>query len=236
MNIPRRHPSKSDLMALAEFGIDRGGAADRALLPVKVAAHVSECADCAREVEGMKRSLQFSAQCVPMEAPRRLTASILLAARNARRVAGRRLLRYRSLLRVSKGVSVAAAALVVIHLADTSRPSAVAPTVEQASVVPTSPPNSAPSAELEQPAGAMQEVIDIERILRGAVADSYTRQPRSPRETRLRRTMQSLDADISVALKEGERNPALARAGQVVQSNRRRVTEEIKSWYVERPL
>lgn len=227
------HPTRAKLFTYAEH-VANGTVVDAS----EVACHVASCDRCDAEVRAMVQSFTVLDTVPHLEPSRRVTAGILLAARHERHQRQVRAVRYRKVVRVSKGLSVAAAAAVLVQFA--VRYDAPKPTFEPA-VIPagfTLPVQevvtaSQTAAQLPEPT---LRTTPAEAILREAVS-SAPAQLRTGYEERTRRTLQALDADIHAASQEIMRNPAMAaRAKQVMMSSQRRISEELRDYFAERPL
>ncbi|MEX2015666.1 MAG: hypothetical protein WD873_03445 [Candidatus Hydrogenedentales bacterium] len=221
MGFLQPHPGRKLLLDYAERLVD-----GTPLMPAAT-RHVARCGRCRHEINAMARSLRFSSKAGDIEPSRDLTARILLAAKSQQR--HREVRRHRVAL---YSVRFAAAAMVLIVTAflvqrdvATPAPAAAAP-VENASFM-TNPMISAvtvaaPSAE--------------EELLERAVLAAPYWQPKNAREKAQLRAIQAMESDISEALAMYRRNPGLARAAEVVNTNRQRQSEALKELFVERTL
>lgn len=240
--IPVEHPTSDTLFDFAEHI-----AAGRALPPGDAARHVESCNPCREEIELARRSILAVSAVAELTPSRSRTAGLLLAARNERRVVQARMVRRRRVVRVSKGFSVAAAAVVTVQLAYNY---GIAPNTPQSSRLdkPEISLNATPlktlrpiaAAVVDQPFGEPPSVTwnndgATEDLLRAAIV-SQPAGLRSAHQERTLRKMKMLDADLDAAMKALEHNPALARAKTIVMTNSRQVTEELWDWYVKRPL
>ena len=220
MGLLQPHLSQKALLDYAERLVDGTPAMPAA------ARHVARCAKCRQEVNAKARSLRFASEAGTVEPSRDLTARILLAAKSHQR--HREVRRHRVALYAVRVGAAAAVLLVtaVIVQRDVAAPApaVAAPVVEDAafSAKPTIVPVSEPSAE--------------EELLERAVLSAPYWQPKSAREQAQLRAIQAMDNDISEAMALYRRNPGLARAAEVVNTNRKRQSEAMKELFVERTL
>lgn len=235
---PIDHPESDVLFNYAER------LADGRELPAGDAARHIECCDqCNREVQTVRRSIELLAAVPSVTPSRSRTAGILLAARNERRVVTARRLRQRQVVRVSKGFSVAAAAVLTVHLAylygtqsDNVQRAAIAfPNAHGKSVTKLQSVARTIAEEPAAPAPVVTRNNPTEFLLRAAVL-SQPAPLRTAHQELARRKMQILDADSAAAMEALKRNPALASASRIVMTNSHQVTEELWDWYVKRPL
>lgn len=222
MGFLQPHLSHKALLDYAERLVDGTHAMPAA------ARHVARCAKCRQEVNAKARSLRFAAMAGAVAPSRDLTARILLAAKSHQR--HREVRRHRVALYAVRFSAAAAVLLVtaVIVQRDVAAPApaVAAPVFDEAFNNPkptiSAVPVSAPSAE--------------EELLERAVLSAPYWQPKSAREKAQLRAIQAMDSDISEAMALYRRNPGLARAAEVVNSNRKRQSEAMKELFVERTL
>jgi hypothetical protein len=227
------HPARAKLFAYAEQ-VSNGATIGES----DVARHVAACDRCEAEVRGMIRSFDVVVALAPLEPSRRTTAGILLAARNERHQRELRAVRYRKVVRVSKGLSAAAAAVVIVNLAieyDAPKSSFQPAVIPAGLSLPIQEAVPAAQTAAEVPEPSLRKT-PAEKLLRDAVIFAPA-QLRTGYEERTRRAMQALEADIHAASQELMRNPAMAtRAKQVMMSSQRRLSEELRDYFAERPL
>lgn len=234
MTHDRRHPSKADLLQHVEGHVDSS-----VRISAHIASHVASCPRCRREAEGMVESLLFVKKAPAIEVRKTLTATILLAAKNERRVAAAQEKRYAGLMKVSKRFAVAAVALLILNVAytsDRSRTSARGASL-QAGVVDA----SIPAARTEAAPAPLSWVrMDDARLLRTVVMspERWISTSGHSRNTdqKYKMKVEYLEDAISEAMQELSLNPGLRRANRLVAEGNQRLYEELKMAYVERPL
>lgn len=203
---------------------------------VKVAGHVARCDRCAHEVGEMLESLRFVHAAPTLEPPSRLTANILLAAKNERRMVTTQQNRYANLMRVSKGFAMTAVALVMFNVVGSAGRSGVP---EPVSTLPAAAEESfAPS--VSRGVSLSEEDLEDSQLLRTVVMTPSPWMSISPAESatdrRYRMKVEYLEGAISDAMEELSINPGLRRANRIVTEGNHQLFEELKAIYVERPL
>ncbi len=217
------HPAEYELLAYAEGLV--GQVADLNPSTVK---HIQSCSFCTEVVADMKSSMILFDQAGSMEPSRELVASIEMASQKLRReirtkqshggiwMQGKR-------LAVVAMVLLMAGALLNIDRIPTDT---VLPRQEvQAQQV----SRNAELVSLESLAMLTME----EEVLTPAVFSTF-RQPQSDWERSKLRELRAYENDIVEAMQALKNNPALARAGQLIQRNRQLKGQTLKDVYVER--
>ncbi len=189
-----------------------------------VAVHVRDCARCAAEVESMRRSLtvaKFARRSI--EPTVALEASTILGMKS-QWLAHRRQVRRR----VMKSSAVAALFMMVMSasLASSKTPgdNGVSKNYRRSGQVPTAVSYDALLRESAE-----------EQLLEPAILESSW-QPVTRWEQSQSRALEMLDNEIDEALAAIQSNPALVRAGMVVNANRETKRQTLKSLYAQRDL
>lgn len=222
MGFLQPHLSHKALLDYAERLVDGTHAMPAA------ARHVARCAKCRGELNAKARSLRFASKAGAVEPSRDLTARILLAAKSHQR--HREVRRHRVAL---YAVRVGAAAAILLVAAILVQPDVTAPAPAVAAPVIEETPFSAKPSVSAVPVSAPSAE---EELLERAVLSAPYWQPKSAREQAQLRAIQAMDSDISEAMALYRRNPGLARAAEVVNTNRKRQSEAMKELFVERTL
>lgn len=221
----REHPKTTELMSYAEGLVDRG-----ATLESATAAHIAQCPACAKEVESIRTSLEWTRKAEDVEPSPEFKAKVLLASQYERRVAARADFQRKVAMATGK---VAAAATLVTLLAWYA--------ISEKNVTPV----EAVQTSHKTHAGVgdnpvrMSSIEDVRRTARevktlAAAVDSSHRAPRSYREEVRWRAVTSFDEDITFALAALEQNPQCVRASRMVYANLQRQAKALRSLYVER--
>jgi len=222
----RRHPARRDLVAYAETLVD-----GRAPVSAAMAAHVAGCPQCTAEVKAVRSSLELTASAPALCVSNTLTAQILMRAQQESRAQESVRRRHSTAMMAVKSVvyvsGMAAVIVLVFSLAlDEARGHEGG----------ASPLRLAVAAGQDE-GGAVPSTFDAAAFdkLSAAVRLGPSR-PQSPREREHWRAVSALDADIEAAMRALERNPGCARASRMVEANRQRQAEALRSLYIERTL
>lgn len=214
-------------MACAEALVD-----GRAPLPSRTAAHVACCERCRAEVESIRASLVLVHRVGAIEPSREFTATVLLAAKSRQREIPKLRRRYERLEAAARvcGYAGALAALASVAFVLVAFPPQGRPDLVQANHGPETLP-AAPSFA----AADRDSRRDDEEILRqaalapsGGPVDDYERQ--------YWRAVSAFDEDISEGLAALKNNPFSIRASRIVELNRQRRTETLKTIVLEKNL
>ncbi|MCP4641971.1 MAG: hypothetical protein GY851_16130 [bacterium] len=220
----RLHPSRQDLMAHAE-ALEGGHR-----ISAEMARHLSHCATCTADVEGMRQSLQFVASAPALEPRSQLTNQILAAARSERRAERRAHSRVKNVVVVAKGLAFAAGLVIVstmsfrTALGDSSRAGA---NVFEAVAV----DNVGDSASQDALLKAASEVRTF-----AAAVGAREFKPSSVEEWCYARTVLAVNADLTAVRAALQLNPDSERANQLMSANLHRQAQALKTLYVERSL
>lgn len=216
--VREQHPEREALFEYAEQ-LESG----RATFGSEVAAHIRECAVCTAEVRNMRQSIALTESVKTLEPTEALQASVILAMKSQRFEDKRQARR-----RMVKSAAFAAGFALVFSLVFQSQS-----VYKSEGVVRIGP------ASKNAPTPIPFEILSLdspeERLLEPALAATYW-QPASAWEQAQQRALQAMDADIDEALAALQSNPALVRAGSIVQSNRERKRQTLKTLYAERNL
>lgn len=210
----KSHPSKNDLMAYAE-GLD---------VRVATADHIAACRYCLAEVETIRQTLRIAEGAAAIEPSRTWRASLRLAVRNERCMIASSPKLYKPL--------AAAAVLAVVAGSALSMLRSEAPVSGRAAGSESAPElRNAAFVSLD----VLRQVSPEEELLSEAVM-SAERSPRTRWEEEKRRAALVFDDDIDEALAAFQSNPACVRASALVNANREKLKETLKTLYVERSL
>lgn len=212
------HPESEALFEYAEQL-----AAGHAAFGSEVAAHVRDCPVCTGEVRTMRRSIEFTESVKTLEPTEALQASVILAMKS-QRFDDKRQARRRMLKSAAFAGGFALLCSVVLQSNGVRLREGVV------RIGPASKNAPAPMA-LEW----LSQDSPEERLLEPALAAAYWR-PSSAWEQAQQRALQAMDEDIDEALAALQSNPALVRAGSIVQSNRELKRQTLKTLYAERNL
>ncbi|MCC6699018.1 MAG: hypothetical protein IT365_25570 [Candidatus Hydrogenedentes bacterium] len=217
------HPSKLELLAYAEGLVDGHG------ISTATARHVTTCKECAKEVAGIRASIEFTASANELSPSEDLAKQILVAARTERST--QRRARGRTPLIILKGFTYAAGivGLCTVYFSYALGDGASARTEMRASV-PVRTTASGPTPEEIRKATSEIQTL-------AAAVGSRTEAPRNLREWQQTRAVLALDADLSAARQALLRNPGCERANRVFRANIPRQAQALKTlYYVERSL
>ena len=224
--LKRQHPTQAELFEYTESLL-----AKRIVFDSRVARHLTSCASCRDEVDLIHNSLMVIREADLLEAGKDLQASVLLAAKS-----GRHGLRFFSVFpgtSLARGVALAACLLLTMStILHSSRASDPLPE-------PVAPVAASDTLEEIRTAGFSLEALmrtTAEEELLGAALASPSWAPNSRWEQAQWRALTALEDDIEQALEAFRSNPALARAGAVVNSNRELQKETLKALYENRKL
>lgn len=212
------HPGREALFEYAEQL-----AAGHAAFGSDVAAHVRDCTVCAGEVRTMRRSIEFTESVTTLEPTEALQASVILAMKSQRFDDKRQARR-----RMFKSAGFAAGFALVCSVVFQSNGVHLREGVVRIGQASKNAP--APMA-LE----SLSQDSPEERLLEPALAAANW-QPASAWEEAQQRALQAMDADIDEALAALQSNPALVRAGSIVESSRELKRQTLKTLYAERNL
>ena len=228
--IKRQHPTKAELFEYAESLVAKHVAFDS-----KVARHLRSCPSCGAEIASIRNSLEVICDVDELVPWRDSVAAVLLAARPGSRRRGLAFLFLSVAPKSSlgRGVALAAGLLVmmstILHSSQANAPLPESTTSFSMNTMPE---------ELRAAGFSLDAVMrtTVEEELLGAALASPAWSPHSPWEQAQRRALNALEDDIDEALEALKNNPALARAGAVVNSNRERKKETLKVLYANRNL
>lgn len=218
MQLLSSHPSRADLLDFAELLERNSGPASAG-----IAAHVSECARCAREVERARATIAITEHAGELEPTREWRAQMLLNARQVRGRAGSG-----SGYLKSKSNRRAVAAVTALMLVASL--SVVA--VQYAEVDLGESGDQVRSSAAVLSLDVLRQATIEERMLAPVVLTESA--PATPWEASQHRAVHAWDAEIDEALEALEDNPACVRAATLVNTNRERLGETLKVLYVER--
>ncbi len=226
--LKRQHPTETDLFEHAESLLAKHVAFDS-----KVARHLRSCPSCREEIASIRASLEVICEVDDLRPGRDSEAAVLLAASPGSRRSNLAYLSALSGSSLGRGAALAAGLLVMISTVLHSS-GANAPLLEPT----TSVSMNATSQEIRTAGFSLDALMraTAEEELLGAALASPVWSPHSPWEQAQRRALNALEDDIDEALKALKNNPALARAGAVVNSNRERKKEALKVLYANRNL
>jgi hypothetical protein len=214
----QEHPAREALFEYAEQ-LEAGHAA----FGSDVAAHVRDCTVCAGEVRTMRRSIAFTEGVKTLEPTEALQASVILAMKSQRFDDKRQARR-----RMAKSAAFAAGFTLLFSMVVQSSGVYLREDVVRIGQASKNAPAPLTIESLTQDSPE-------ERLLEPALA-SANWQPASAWEQAQQRALQAMDADIDEALAALQSNPALVRAGSIVQSNRELKRQTLKNLYAERNL
>lgn len=226
--LKRLHPIEAELFEHAECLLAR-----RVPFDSKVARHVASCTQCREEIDLVLQSLDVVNEAPQIEPGRNLEASILLSAKSRRHA-----IRLAFLPNVSRASLVRLSALAACVLAMMStilHPSTANDPLTES----ISPVADSDTANEILTAGFSLEALTratAEEELLGAALTSPAWVPSSRWERAQTRALSTLENDIDAAIEAYKNNPALVRAGAVVNANRERKKEISKTLYANRNL
>lgn len=226
--LKRQHPTEAELFEYAESLMAKHVAFDS-----KVARHLRACPSCGEEIASIRNSLEVIRDVDDLKPGKDSEAAVLLAARPGSRRSGIAFLSIVPGSSLGRGVALAAGLLMMMStVLHSSRANAPLPEPT------TSISMKATSQELRTAGFSLDTLMraTAEEELLGAALASPAWSPRSPWEQAQRRALNALEDDIDEALEALKNNPALARAGAVVNSNRERKKETLKVLYANRNL
>ncbi len=212
----RIHPEREALFEYAEQ-LEEG----RATFGSEVAAHVRDCTECAGEVRTMRRSIALTESIKTLEPTEALQASVILAMKSQRFDDKRQ-----SRRRMAKSAAFAAGFTLLFSMVFQSNGVSLREGVVR---IGQASKNAAPRVTVE----SLRQDSPEERILEPALA---AWRPASAWEQAQQRALQAMDADIDEAIAALQSNPALVRAGSIVESNRELKRQTLKTLYAERNL
>lgn len=216
--VREQHPEREALFEYAEQ-LEAG----RAAFGSEIAAHVRDCVVCAGEVRTMRQSIALTESVKTLEPTEALQASVILAMKS-QRLEDKRQARQRMVKSAAFAAGFALVCSVVVQSQSVYK---------SEGVVRIGP------ASKNAPVPIPFEILSLdspeERLLEPALASTYWR-AESAWEQAQQRALQSMDADIDEALAALQSNPALVRAGSIVQANRERKRQTLKTLYAERNL
>lgn len=226
--LKRQHPTEAELFEYAETLV-----ANHVAFDSKVARHLRSCPCCGEEIASIRNSLEVIRDVDDLKPGKDSEAAVLLAARPRNRRSGLGLLSIVPRSSLGRGVALAAGLLVmtstVLHSSRANAPLQEATTSVSMKAAPQELHTAGFSLDALMRATAEEELL-------GAALASPAWSPRSPWEQAQRRALNALEDDIDEALEALKHNPALARAGAVVNSNRERKKETLKVLYANRNL
>ena len=198
----------------------------------RVARHLSECARCRAEVEAMAGSLSYADDAGLLEPSKRLTASLLLAAKAERLGTSPAFDSFEFRPRLAWGAVTATVVALAAVVSYTLQDGADALGAER----PVSPPqdvqlfNAAilPFNLKASPATGAELLTKAAGVLGQA--------PKSRWEREQQRKIRMLSEHIAAGLERLDRNPASLRAKEVVDSNGPLLLETLTVYYAERSL
>ncbi len=204
-------------------------AAPHAPISAVMAAHVNSCEECRAEIDSMRLTLE-SVQVAGEIAPSgEAMAELILAAKNVRRRSQARERWVAPMARHGKRVAAAAAVLFV-----------VGGLAFMAQLEPEAVPVAEEVAPVAVPVVEGPVVLAVERVKPASVEEErlseavFARQaaPTNGWEKAQRRAVSQYEQEIAAALDALKRNPACVRAATLVNENRDRKTEVLRSLYV----
>lgn len=225
-----RHPSRQELLALAELLTDQN-----APVPAALMSHVKRCEACKCEVQAMRRSYQMIAAAKPIEPRAEMTNKILMAAKAERRRQTRP--RKQAVLfgAALRGTAYAAATLIVAGLsfgAALHQPESNAPDIVDVSA---SAAQQVAEAQAEATAFDLEKAAaDVETL--AAAVNHTSSKPLTLREREHRRAVDALNADLEAARAALRRNPGHPRASEIVNATLREQAATLRDLYLEREL
>jgi hypothetical protein len=213
------HPGYESLFEYAEQ-LDAG----RVSFDSPVGEHIRDCAECSAEVDSVRRSLSLTRLASPTIEPTiALEASTILGMKSEWLAHRRRVRR-----RVVKTTAFAAVFVVSmsVTLSSSARPG-------ESGISKTYPRSGEHGSTVSYQTLVTES--PEERLLEPAILQSSW-EPANPWERSQRRALDVLDGDIDEALAAIQSNPALVRAGTVVNANRETKRQTLKSLYAQRDL
>jgi hypothetical protein len=218
-----KHPSRPELLAHAEHLVSGQAIAHG------VARHLTQCDQCRREVDAIRRSLELVEDAPDLDAHDDLSQQILLAARNERQMM-HTVRRRQPVAQLAKGLAFAAGFVVVCMF---SFQSALDPLNAAAEAnIPAPVVAQAVDADLS-PETIRQTETEVRRL---ADAVETRGLPRDPQAWQQARAVAMLEADLRAAEAALQRNPGHERATRLMQVSLERQTEAWKSLYLAQQL
>lgn len=217
------HPTKTALMAYAESLVD-----NQATVDAQLAAHVTSCKTCTREVEAVRQTLLVVGSVPEIEPTPEFTARLLMAASQQRKAPvtiRRRGVRVMAAL--SKGAAVAASLAVVASIAFNAALGEPQSEVSLAGTVVPAPIVSEPEVEMAVDPGKV-----VREIQTFAAAVSAHQRSLGVWEREQWRSVVALDAELQAAMEALEQNPGCVRASAVYQTSLQRKADIVRSLYL----
>lgn len=217
--IKKEHPTRENLFEYAEQ-LD----SNQPPLATPITTHLRHCTRCAAEVESMRRSLT-----VTKLARRSIEPTIALEASTILGMKTQWLAHRRQMRR---------------HLIKSSAAAALFMTIMSASLATSNTPGDNGISKTYRRSGQLPPAVSYdtltrqsaeERLLEPAIHQSNW-QPATHWEQSQRRALEMLDTEINEALAAIQSNPALVRAGTVVNTNRETKRQTLKLLYAQRDL
>ncbi len=218
------HPTQRQLVAFAESLVD-----NRRAVSALLAAHVSECSACAREVKKIRASFEVAALAQLPEPSGDLTHRILVRAQEAQVKHVEKSTAAVVCTRLLQGVTCIAASVALAFVAYSAALRSVAP---EMTPVPA-------YAAADTGAHAASDTNDMKRDNVQAFATAVSSQQErvvSPYEYGHWRALESLNRDLDAARAALERNPGCLRANQVMRQSMAQQLEGLRDLYLDRKL
>ena len=223
----RSHPSNNDLFAYAE-SLESG----KGPVAAHVARHISECAPCRAEVKAMADSLHYVDDAERLEPSKRLTASLLLAAKAERLGTSSTFDSAEFQPRLAWGAMTVA----VVGLAAVLSYALQDATVTTELAGPISMPDEIQHLNAAVlPFNLTTSPTPKADILTKAT-EALSQAPKSRWEKEQHRKIRMLSEHIAAGLERLDKNPANVRAKEVVESSGPLLLETLTTYYAERSL
>ena len=221
-----RHPSQQMLYAYAENQVDGGAPVSAAM-----AAHITACPRCSKEVNAIRAGLEFAASAPPLEPSRELAPRILLAAAKQRAYRSRSRRRRSTAWLAFRALAYTASMAVVAIIIFSVALSGAAPAGSAAATVAVEKPAS---RDLTVAKSIEKTTAEIETL--AAAVRFSSNKSQTPHERRYLRRVNAIDEDINAALSALKRNPGCVRASHIVHANLERQAKTLRTLYAERTL
>ncbi len=217
------HPTQRQLVDFAESLVDEGASVSAAL-----AAHVAECATCAREVRNIRACFKLANLCNSPAPSTALTQEIVFRARGE---LNKRSHPYKggTVFRAVQYL-VCAAGLIVLavysfHMA-----------LDDAAAHAREPGSGSAMSLASEPAVSAKTLLQRADAVKALSASVSIREktPDSPREAEYRRALEVFNHDLNAALSALQRNPGSVRANQVMVMSLEQQLEGLRDLYLDR--
>ena len=217
------HPTQRQLVDFAESLVD-----EQASVSAVLAAHVAECAICARAVRNIRASLKLANLCGSPDPSSALTREIVFRARgelNKRE----RVNRGRTVFRAAQYLLCAAGVVLLAMYAFTTA-------LNDAETHARTPGTGGMALEASEASVSAQALLQRAAVVK-ALSDSVSireQTPDTPQEAEYRRALEIFNHDLNAALGALQRNPGNIRANQVMVMSLEQQLEGLRDLYLDR--